>query len=175
MKILAFGASNSSTSINKALAAYAASLVKGATVEVLDLNDFETPLFSEDREKEIGQPKLAKNFLAKIECADAVIVSFAEHNGTYSVAYKNLFDWASRITRDVYQNKPVVYLATSPGPGGAQNVLKVATESARFFAADVKGNLSIPSFYDNFDESTQQITNQALRQTLENTVNKLLP
>lgn len=174
MKILAFGASNSSTSINKALATYAASLVKGATVEVLDLNDFEIPLFSEDREKEIGQPKLAKNFLAKIECADALIVSFAEHNGSYSAAYKNLFDWASRITRDVYQNKPVVYLATSPGPGGAQNVLKVATESARFFAADVKSSLSIPSFYDNFDSSTQQLTNETLRQALEDTVNTLL-
>lgn len=173
MKILAFGASNSSTSINKALASYAASLVKDATVEVLDLNDFEIPLFSEDREKEIGQPILAKNFLAKIECADAVIVSFAEHNGTYSVAYKNLFDWASRITRDVYQNKPVVYLATSPGPGGAQNVLKVATESARFFAADVKGSLSVPSFYDNFDESSQQLTNETLKQTLQDTVNTL--
>lgn len=174
MKILAFGASNSSTSINKALAAYAASLVKDASVEVLDLNDFEIPMFSEDREKEIGQPKLAKNFLAKIKCADAVIVSFAEHNGTYSVAYKNLFDWASRITRDVFQNKPVVFLATSPGPGGAQSVLKVATDSARFFAADVRSSLSIPSFYDNFDISTQQLTNETLRQALEDTINTLL-
>lgn len=173
MKILAFGASNSSTSINKALAGYAASLVDGASVEILDLNDFELPIFSEDREKEIGQPKLAQNFLAKIQCADAIIVSFAEHNGTYSVAFKNIFDWASRITRDVYQNKPVVFLATSPGPGGAQNVLKVATESARFFAADVKGSLSVPSFYDNFDMESQQLSDQDLQQALQNTVNTL--
>lgn len=174
MKILAFGASNSSTSINKALARYAASLIEAASVEVLDLNDFELPLFSEDREREIGQPKLAQNFLAKIASADAIIVSFAEHNGSYSAAFKNLFDWASRINRDVYQHKPVVFLATSPGPGGAKNVLKAASESAKYFAADLKGSLSIPSFYDNFDSNTEQITNPELQQALKNTVNTLI-
>lgn len=173
MKILVFGASNSSTSINKALARYAASLIEAASVEVLDLNDFELPLFSEDREREIGQPKLAQNFLAKIASADAIIVSFAEHNGSYSAAFKNLFDWASRINRDVYQHKPVVFLATSPGPGGAKNVLKLASESAKYFAADLKGSLSIPSFYHNFDSNTEQLTNPELQQALKNTVNML--
>ncbi|ARR05668.1 NADPH-dependent FMN reductase [Vibrio campbellii] len=38
MKIIAFGASTSSTSINKTLATYAANLVEGADVQVLDLN-----------------------------------------------------------------------------------------------------------------------------------------
>lgn len=173
MKVLAFGASNSTTSINKRLAAYAASLIDDANIEVLDLNDFEIPMFSEDREKEIGQPLLAKNFLSKISCADGIIVSFAEHNGSYTAAFKNLFDWASRITRDVYQNKPVVFISTSPGPGGAANVLKVASESSKYFAADLKGSLSVPSFYDNFDESTEQLSNEELKQELENLVNKL--
>jgi len=54
MKIVAFGASSSRTPINKTLATYAASLVEGASTEVLDLNDFEMPLFSEDKEAEIG-------------------------------------------------------------------------------------------------------------------------
>ena len=38
MKLLAFAASSSSTSINKQLARYAASLVTGATSEILDLS-----------------------------------------------------------------------------------------------------------------------------------------
>ena len=169
MKILAFGASNSTTSINKLLATYAASLINDAKIEILDLNDFELPIFSEDLEKEIGQPKLAK-----INYADAIIVSFAEHNGTYTAAFKNLFDWASRITRDVYQNKPVVFISTSPGPGGAANVLKVATEAAKYFAADLKGSLSVPSFYDNFDSSTKQLSNEELKQALENVVKNIV-
>lgn len=174
MKILALGASSSKNSINKALATYAANLVSGASVEVLDLNDFELPMFSEDREKEIGQPKLAQNFLAKMQCADAIIISFAEHNGTYTVAFKNILDWASRISRDVYQNKPAVFLATSPGPGGAANVLNAAVSSAPFFAGKVVDSMSIPSFYDNFDMSSQELTNQALKDELVAVVNNLI-
>lgn len=174
MKIVAFGASNSKKSINKTLAAYASSLVEGAQTELLDLNDFEIPMFSEDREVEIGQPQLAKNFLAKLDSADAIVVSFAEHNGTYTVAYKNLFDWASRINREVFHHKPVIFLATSPGPGGATSVLQAANSSAPFFAADVKGSLSIPSFYDNFDMGTGEIRNLDIKQQLTQTMGTLL-
>ena len=43
MKIVAFGASTSSTSINKTLAGHAASLVSGAEVKLLNLNDYDVP------------------------------------------------------------------------------------------------------------------------------------
>lgn len=48
-KIIAFGASSSKTSINKELATYAAHQFQNASVEVLDLNDYEMPIFSTDR------------------------------------------------------------------------------------------------------------------------------
>jgi chromate reductase len=51
------------------------------------------------------------------------------------VAYKNLFDWASRKKREVYQDKPIIMLSTSPGAGGAKSVLSAATESAHFLRA----------------------------------------
>ena len=154
MKLLTFAASSSSQSINKHLATYAASLVTYADIDVLDINDFEMPLYSSDRENESGIPSLAQEFLDRIAQADAIIISFAEHNGSYTAAYKNLFDWASRINPKVYQNKPMVLLATSPGPGGANTVLTAAVNSAPYFAGNVKASLSIPSFYDNFDVVT---------------------
>ncbi|MCV5754627.1 NAD(P)H-dependent oxidoreductase, partial [Escherichia coli] len=79
-------------------------------MNVLDLNDYQAPMFSEDKEKEIGQAEGAVAFLRDLAEADALVVSFAEHNGSYPAAYKNLFDWATRIERNVFQNKPVVYL-----------------------------------------------------------------
>ena len=118
MKILTFAASNTKNSINKALARFTATLVPGAEIEILDLNDYDLPIFSQDLEKEIGQPPAAKAFFEKIGSADGVIVSFAEHNGSYTAAYKNLFDWASRIDQKVFQGKPTVYLSTSPGARG---------------------------------------------------------
>ncbi|QSA19351.1 NAD(P)H-dependent oxidoreductase, partial [Vibrio furnissii] len=94
MKVIAFGASTSSTSINKALATYAANLIDGADVQVLDINNYNVPMFSEDLEKEIGQAEGAQGFLRDLAQADAFVISFAEHNGHYPAAYKNLFDWA---------------------------------------------------------------------------------
>ncbi|WP_425666516.1 NADPH-dependent FMN reductase [Vibrio tubiashii] len=170
MKIVAFGASTSSTSINKTLATYAANLIEGAEVTILDLNDYQVPMFSEDTEKEIGQAEGAKAFLADLAKADAIVVSFAEHNGSYPAAYKNLFDWSTRIERNVFQEKPVVYLATSPGPGGAQTVLAAATGSAPYFGAEVKASVSVPSFYDNFDLESGQFRNQEIAQQVKQAV-----
>lgn len=167
MKVLAFAASNSKQSINRTLATYAASLVDGALVEVLDIHDYEMPIFSEDREEELGQPEEAKRFFRKIGDADAIVVSYAEHNGSYSAAYKNLFDWASRIDSKVFQDTPMLILATSPGPGGAANVLSLAETSAPHFAGDVRGSISVPSFHKNFDVETNEISNPHLRSLIE--------
>ncbi len=173
MKLLAFAATSNSKSINKQLATYAASLVDGATVEVLDINDYEMPLFSQDKEEILGQPEQAKAFYAKIGQADAVIISFAEHNGSYTAAYKNLFDWTSRIDQKLFQSKPMVLLATSPGPGGANTVLTAATGSAPYFAGDVKASLSVPSFFDNFDSEKQAITNPEILDKLQSALAQL--
>ncbi len=173
MKILAFAASSSSNSINKQLVSYAASQLDGTETELLDINDYELPLFSEDRETELGQPELAKTFLDKIGNSDALIISFAEHNGSYTVAYKNLFDWASRINPKVFQNKPMILLATSPGPGGASSVLATATTSAPFFDGEVKASLSVPDFYENFDSEQGTIINGKINTQLQTAINSL--
>jgi chromate reductase len=172
-KIIAFGASSSSTSINKRLAGYAASLLDNVSIEILDLNDFELPIFSEDKEKELGSPKLAQLFYTKMEEADGIIVSFAEHNGSYSAAYKNIFDWASRISPKVYHNKPMLVLATSPGKGGAATVLAHATQALPYLGGNVIGQLSVPSFGQVFDLDKACLTDPALTQELSSLVNDL--
>jgi NAD(P)H-dependent FMN reductase len=173
MKLLAFAASSSKKSINKQLVTYACSLLQDAESEILDLNDYELPLFSVDREEELGQPKLAHDFLAKIESCDALIISFAEHNGSYSVAYKNLFDWCSRIRKEIFFNKPLVLLATSPGGRGGASVLALANASLPRFSANVKASLSIPSFYENYDVEKGVITNAELNKQLHEAVASL--
>jgi chromate reductase len=167
MKLMAFAASSSTKSINKKLVAYAAGFLDSCTVEIVDLNDYELPLFSEDKEAEIGKPELAKSFLEKIKNSDALIISFAEHNGSYTAAYKNLFDWCSRIEPKVYQDKPMVLLSTSPGPGGASNVLNAAINSMPHFGGLIKGSFSLPKFYDSFDMSNNKITNSEMASELK--------
>lgn len=174
MKILAFAASSSSNSINLVLAQYAANLIEGAAVEFLDLNDFEMPIFSEDREKENGHPKEAQLFLEKIAQSDALIISFAEHNGNFTAAYKNLFDWCSRVNRKVYQNKPTLVLSTSPGARGGATVLDLALNSLPRFSADIKASLSIPSFYENMKFEPEIRMNEELKSELLQSLQLLL-
>jgi NAD(P)H-dependent FMN reductase len=100
-------------------------------------------------------------------------MSFAEYNGSYTSAYKNLFDWTSRIDMKVFQNKPVLMLSTSPGPSGAQSVLAAAQASAPYFAANVIGAISLPSFYDNFDAEKNVVTDEPFNQSLLAAIHKL--
>ena len=173
MKIIAFAASTHTKSINKQLVNYACQLLDKVNVEVLDLNDYELPLYSQDKEAELGHPQLAKDFLAKLGESDGIIISFAEHNGSYSVAYKNIFDWCSRIEPKVFQNKPMVLLSTSPGSMGGASVLAAAVNSAPYFDGVVKASLSTPSFYDNFDVDKQALTHEELNEQFKDAVSHL--
>lgn len=177
MNVLAFAASSSQQSINHKLVSYAAKLIKDdcdeAKIDIIRINDFEMPLFSVDRENELGQPPHAKAFYKKISESDVIVISFAEHNGSYSAAYKNLFDWTSRIDTKVFQNKSLLLLSTSPGPGGAATVLNQAVTSAPFFLGNVKASLSVGSFFDNFDDQTNTITNDELNQKLIDAISQL--
>ncbi|MDX2427179.1 MAG: NAD(P)H-dependent oxidoreductase [Xanthomonadales bacterium] len=170
MKLLAFAASNSKKSINGLLINYAVSILDDVDAEILDLNDFEMPLFSVDREMEWGIPELAHRFYDKIGEADALLVSHAEHNGSYTVAFKNLYDWISRIDSKVYQGKPLILLATSPGGRGASGVLAAAVKSAPHYGGDLKASLSIPSFYGNFDTKAGKVSNPEIQSMLETTL-----
>ena len=178
MKVLAFAASNSLTSINKQLVQYTATILKDeispdADVEVIDLNDFEMHIYRPDREEQSGIPAEAQRFFEKIGGADALIISFAEHNGNYTSAYKNLFDWTSRINMKVYQDKPTVIMGASPGPGGAGTVLNVAQQSAPFFGMDVKASVSVPSFQDHFDFEAGKITSAEIRTDITQALKQL--
>lgn len=169
-KIIAFGASSSKASINKQLATFAANQFQNTSVEVLDLNDYEMPVYSVDKEKDNGIPQLAQDFYAKLGTADAIVISFAEHNGAYSAAFKNIFDWTSRINAKTFQEKPMLLLSTSPGPRGGSSVLEIAKNRFPFQGAVVKGSFSLPSFNNNFD-AEKGIINEDLKNQLLGIIN----
>ena len=171
-KIIAFAGSSSKNSINKQLATYAANLFPNVSVEVLDLNDYEMPVFSVDKEKEDGIHHLAHAFYDKIGIADLIVLSLAEHNGAYSSAFKNTLDWASRINNKTFQQKPMLLLATSPGARGGATVLDIATKRFPFQGADLKGSFSLPTFYENFD-TVNGIINPELKKQLQEIIKSI--
>ncbi len=172
MKILAIPATNSPNGRNRRLIDHAARLLEGgliadATVDVLDLNDYEMPLYSFRRQDEFGIPDAAQRFFDEIGAADAVIVSFAEHNGSYTVAWKNVYDWASRIAMGVYQERKVALFAAAPGARGGQGVLDHAVVVTPFFGGEVVGSLAIPRFDEHFDSVAGELVEPDLRARFE--------
>jgi NAD(P)H-dependent FMN reductase len=163
-KIVAFGASSARQSINKFLAHYAASLVQDAEVIELDLADVDLPIYSIDLEGEIGIPVAAKELLSAIQSADGLIISIAEHNGTYSSAFKNAFDWMSRIDGKLWANIPMVLLSTSPGPRGGSTALEIAANRFPYMGGNIVGKLVVPSFTENFQGG--KLINEELNKNL---------
>lgn len=166
--IIAFAGSNSKESINKKLATYAAKRVEGANVEVLDLNDYNLPLYGIDLEGEIGIPEAAQVFFDKIKAADGIVLSMAEHNGAYAAVFKNLFDWMSRIDSKFWSNKPLLLMATSPGGRGGVSVLELAAKSFPHMGGIVAATFKLPSFGANF--SQDGIKDADLNEQLEKAV-----
>ncbi len=173
-KILAFAASNSSVSINRTLVDYAATLAEGAEITTLDIHDYEMPIYRHDREEADGIPQLAHDFLAQVGAADVLIIGFAEHNGGYTVAFKNLFDWCSRIGPAVWQDKPMLLTATSTGQGGAGRVLAFAEGAFPIFSGDVRAAFSLPHYDEKFDAEAGRITDADKDAELRAAVAKLL-
>ncbi|MDP2089894.1 MAG: NAD(P)H-dependent oxidoreductase [Flavobacteriaceae bacterium] len=149
-KILVFAGSNSKSSINKQLAIYAASHLNSVGIQLADLNDFPLPVYGVDDEQEEGIPSNAHLFYKLIEEVDGIILSLAEHNGSYTTVFKNLFDWISRINSKPWNNKPMLLMSTSSGSRGGQSVLDAAKSRFPYMGVKIVGTFSLPSFYDNF-------------------------
>lgn len=174
MKIIAFAGSNSTASINKKLVTYASSFFAEHSVEILDLNDYEMPLFSVDRLAKNGLPDLALDFAKKIDESDLLLISLAENNGAYTVAFKNIFDYISVIPerKAFWGNKPTFLMATSPGQRGGASVLNLAKTTMPYYGANVIDSFSLGSFYDNFNEESG-ILNAELASELQAKIEKI--
>ena len=151
-KIITFAGSNSRNSINKKLAVLASSQLLNVKNTIVDLNDFPLPLYGIDNELENGFPENLTRFNKLLESADGVILSLAEHNGAYTVAFKNLFDWLSRIDKNVWKNKPMLLMSTSPGGRGGASVFNTASNSFPHLGGNIVAGFSLSFFGKHYSE-----------------------
>jgi chromate reductase len=172
--IVVFAASNSTKSVNQRLANHAANILEGelaasVKIDVLDLNDYEMPIYSPEREAR-GIPQLALDFCEKVGVADSVMISFAEHNGAYTAAFKNIFDWSSRIKKQIFQDRPVMLMATSIGPQGGKRVLAAAMGAFPNFGANITSSFNFGPFSEHFDIETDRFKTAELATELREAI-----
>ncbi|MGL1893246.1 MAG: NAD(P)H-dependent oxidoreductase [Spirochaetaceae bacterium] len=149
-RILVIGGSSSRRSINAELARYTGKKLQNVSTKELKIIDFELPLYSVDKESEDGIPQKALDFVHMIEESDGIIISLAEHNGSYTAAFKNILDWASTSKRKLWDNKPMFLLSTAPGHRGGEAVFNQAKSYFPHMGGNIVASFILPRFNNNF-------------------------
>ena len=96
MKFLVFAGSTRTHSFNRRLAAVAAHMARdaGADVTLLELADFDIPLYNADLET-AGTPADVIRLKEVLDDHPAWVICSPEYNGSYTGLLKNTIDWAS--------------------------------------------------------------------------------
>jgi len=118
--------------------------------EILDLLEYNFPLFNE-RLKYQGSPSSgAVEFADKVRSADGVIIISPEYNGGVPASLKNAVD----LLTDEWRRKPVAFVTVSDGNfAGTQANIPLQFSLWKLGAITVPGPLRIPNIKAAFDES----------------------
>ena len=125
LKVLVFGASLRTDSLNRELASLAARVAEqsGAAVDLASMRDFDVPSYDGDVEKAQGIPKGAEELRRRVLENDAFIVSSPEYNCSVPGMLKNLIDWTSRYRPQPFDGKHGLLLSASPSLVGGNRGL----------------------------------------------------
>jgi NAD(P)H-dependent FMN reductase len=171
-KILAFAGSNHSASINRILVEHAARMLRNQEGIVIDLRDFDAPIFSQDLEEEQGIPDSIQRLRGLFDEHDAFLIASPEHNGMMPAFFKNLMDWLSRMEGKIFQGKPVMLISASPGPrGGKTNLQNMAAVIPHWGASAVFTGFHVSRFYEAYDAAASRFTNPDDEQRLRDAMN----
>ena len=127
-KLLVFAGSTRQHSYNRRLAQVAAGMAReaGADVTLLELSDFDIPLYNADLEAR-GTPTDVLRLKQVLSDHPAWIICSPEYNGSYTALLKNTIDWASSPVKGdpvwqdgtrAFRGKVVGMLSASPGALG---------------------------------------------------------
>ena len=150
-KILAFAGSNHAMSINYQLVEFTASIITDFEVNILDIRDWDVPMYSLNLDAGEAPEKIAE-LIRLIKEHDGFIISSPEHNGGTPAFLKNILDWLSRKGQNLFDNKPLFLMSTSPGASGGANNLKYLIHSLPYQGARIGATYSLPLFNDNFKD-----------------------
>src|ERR1019366_9454716 len=119
-----------------------------ATVEIVDLKDFNFPIMEERLINLVNPSDATKLFSEKIKKADAVILISPEYNGGYPASVKNAIDL---LVKEWYR-KPIGLVGVSSGNfGGISAITQLQSILLKIKATPVSVTFPVPSVQDAFD------------------------
>lgn len=121
-----------------------------ATVEVLDLAEYNFPLFEERLKYQQNPSAATLDFAQKIKAADGVLIVTPEYNGGYPASLKNAID----LLYDEWRRKPVAISTVSAGGfGGMQVITSLQFSLWKMQAWTVPAMFPVPKVQEAFDEN----------------------
>lgn len=175
-KILAFCGSTRKDSLNKKLLAIAVKGAKdaGASVNMIDMQDYSLPIFNQDDEQENGMPENARQFKQLLVEADGMLIASPEYNGSYSALLKNSIDWASRSEAEneapliAYRDKFAAIMSASPGSlGGLRGLTVLRMLLSGLGMMVLPKQVAIPNAMKAFDFNDQLINDKQRSSVLQ--------
>jgi NAD(P)H-dependent FMN reductase len=129
-RILAFSGSARRESLNRKFLAFAVQAARelGCEVSLLDLNEFDLPLYNGDLEDRDGLPANAAKLIGLIASHDALLVASPEYNSMMTPLLKNTIDWCSRGDSDPFPGRAAAVISASPGPFGGVRSMSQAQQ-----------------------------------------------
>ncbi len=160
-KILMFAGSARKASTNKQLAALVASTAKaaGAEVTLIDLKDFEMPIYDGDLEGDTGLPDNAKRLKQLFVEHDGLFIASPEYNSSFSPLLKNALDWISRPHTEneqplwAYNGKVAALGSVAPGAlGGLRGLVPLRMMLGNIGVTVIPNQVAISNGFTAFDD-----------------------
>ena len=165
-KILAFAGSARKESLNKKLLKVVAAGAEdaGAELTLVDLTEFEMPLFNQDLEAELGMPDKAGEFKRLMIEHDGFLIASPEYNSAFSPLLKNTLDWASRAESDdepslvAFKGKSAGVVATSPGGlGGIRGLVHLRMLLGNLGVIVMPEQQAVPNGFHAFNDDGSMV------------------
>lgn len=123
---------------------------KICTVEMLDLEKYNFPLFNERLRLQKNPSESVLDFAGRIKSADGVLIVTPEYNGGYPASLKNVID----LLYDEWYHKPIAISTVSNGMfGGSQVITSLQFSLWKIRAWTVPATFPVPKVEESFDES----------------------
>jgi NAD(P)H-dependent FMN reductase len=142
-----------------------------ATVEILDLNEYNFPLFDERLKFQPSPSAAVLEFAGKIKASDGVIIATPEYNGGYPASLKNIID----LLYDEWHRKPIAISTVSDGSfGGTQVITSLQFSLWKIRAWTVPAMFPVPKVREVFDEEGNAMDKPATDKRAAGFVRELL-
>lgn len=127
-RILAFSGSSRKESFNRKFLAAAVQAVRdaGGEVTLIELGDYELPLYHGDLEDAQGLPASATKLIGLIQEHAGLLIASPEYNSMFTPLLKNTIDWCTRGDDNPFIGKAAAVISASPGMLGGVRSLKLA-------------------------------------------------